>query len=426
MSVLLISLPPRRKLSAQGGDSPAAAAPGEWHYVFSSDGLAATRSGTAAAGLLPRADQVVAVVPAQDVCWQRVTLPKAAPARMRAALAGLLEEALLDDAEATHFALPPRASGGQLQWVAVLHQGWMAMLLSTLEQAGLHVDRVVPALAPADDGPLQGHFHSAPGDTEAAGSPDAAPWLSLASSSGVTHWRLTAGLSASALATLAGTPNLTEAPASWTATPAQAAAAEKWLGRPVQVRSEADALLASLASPWNLRQFELAPRMRGTRQAAELLRRLRGRDWRWARWGLVGLLLVNVIGINAWAWQQNRALEQRRQAMTDLLKTTYPNVRSVLDAPLQMQRETERLRAAAGRPGEGDLEVLIAAAASHWPDGLAPVQNLSFEGGVLTLMAPGFDGARLPPLQERLLPLGLQAAYAEGRLAIQRNSGRQP
>ena len=42
-------------------------------------------------------------------------------------------------------------------------------------------------------------------------------------------------------------------------------------------------------------------------------------------------------------------------------------VAPVLDAPLQMQRETEALRAAAGQAGDNDLEALMGAVATAWP-----------------------------------------------------------
>ena len=43
---------------------------------------------------------------------------------------------------------------------------------------------------------------------------------------------------------------------------------------------------------------------------------------------------------------------------------THPQVRAVLDAPLQMARENDLLRASAGRPGDTDLEPLLQAAAT--------------------------------------------------------------
>jgi general secretion pathway protein L len=85
-----------------------------------------------------------------------------------------------------------------------------------------------------------------------------------------------------------------------------------------------------------------------------------------------------------------------------------------------MTRETERLRAAAGRPGEADLEVLMAAAAGAWPDGLGPVQTLRFEPGRLTLSAGGWGEPQLVQFRERLLSAGYGAELAEGRVTVTR------
>ena len=65
---------------------------------------------------------------------------------------------------------------------------------------------------------------------------------------------------------------------------------------------------------------------------------------------------MQLAGLNVYAWQQRSAIESRRQAMAELLRATHPGVRTVLDAPLQMQRENERLRVAAGRAGDGSAD----------------------------------------------------------------------
>ena len=73
--------------------------------------------------------------------------------------------------------------------------------------------------------------------------------------------------------------------------------------------------------------------------------------------------------------------------MTELLRSSHPQVRSILDAPVQMQRETELLRAASGRAGAEDFETLLALAAVAWPDGQPPVQQVRFEAGRLMIAA---------------------------------------
>jgi general secretion pathway protein L len=111
-----------------------------------------------------------------------------------------------------------------------------------------------------------------------------------------------------------------------------------------------------------------------------------------------------------------------QQAQVSLLQSTHPQIRVVLDAPLQMQRELDRLRQAAGQPGEADLEAALAAAAAAWPAGQAPPQALRYERGRLTLSAAGMDGTQVSSMNERLQPLGWSVAAAGGALSLTRRN----
>ncbi|MCD0418583.1 type II secretion system protein GspL [Rubrivivax sp. JA1024] len=409
MAVLVLQIPARQRLASRSADEPAPArAPAEIDYVFSPDGLAVGSSGRAAPALLPRADSVVVLLADGDVAWQRITLPKAPPARLRAALAGLLEEALLDDEDALHFALPPQATAGAEAWVAVVHRGWLAGVVADLEAAGVAVDRVVPAVVPGTPG---GHFALPEGAAD-----DAAPWLTLVREDGIARLRTDGTLARALLA--ADVQGLR-----WTATPAAAAAAERFLGQPVAVIAEAARALDAARSAWNLRQFELAPRRRGLRVLRDTAQRLLAPEWRPVRWGLGALVAVQLVGLNAMAWQQRRAIDERQAAMTALLQQSFPGVRAVIDAPLQMRRETERLRAAAGRAGDGDLEALIGAAAAAWPEGQGPAQTLRYEPGRLTLGATGWSPPEIAAFRDRLRPAGYAAELADGRITVSRGNG---
>ncbi len=422
MSLLALLLPPRERLAARtaGGADAAANAvraggalklPAAWPFVFSTDGRSVAQQGTAAPALLPRAAQVVLVLAEGDVSWHRIDIPKAPPARLRAALLGVMEEALLEEDENLHFAVAEGSVGGQPGWVAVTHRPRLAAALAALEAAGLVVERVVVPAAPPAAGELaRGHFHT----TEDAG--EALPLLTLARPDGVTTVRLTGAL-ARALQ-----PDTSAEAARWTATPAAAAAAEHWLGAPVSLMTEAERALEAAQGGTNLRQFDLAARTRGTRALRGVGQRLLSREWRPVRVGLAVLVGVQLLGLNVHAWQQRQALDERRAEMKTLLTTTHPGVRVVLDAPLQMQRETERLRAAAGRPGDGDLEALMGAAAAAWPDGQGPVQTLNYDGSRLSLSVPGFAAPQLSQLQDRLRGSTVVAELNEGRLVLARQA----
>jgi len=415
MSLLLILLPPRTRLSARGADAAGNfRLPAELDFVFSTDGRSAAQTGRAAPALLPRADSLALVLADADVAWHLIDVPKANAARLRAALGGLLEEVLLDEDVALHIALGPDAAAGHRGFVAVVHKPWLTACIATLEGAGRQVDRVLPIVRPlAADGlavSVEGHFFDEPGQA------DAQPWLSLADATGVRCVRLAGDFAR----TLLPAEGSAAAPATWTATPSAAAMAEHFVAARVAVRTEAERALHAARDGFNLRQFDLASRHRGTRALADVGRRLMSPAWRPVRWAAAALVAVQLIGVNALAWQQSDAVAQRKQAMVDLLKTSHPGVRAVLDAPVQMQRETDRLRAAAGRTGDADLETLLAAAANAWPDGQGPVQTLRFETGRLTLAAAGWGEPQVLQFQERLLAAGYRAEFAEGRLTVTR------
>lgn len=421
MSLLVVQLPARERLGARasvGDTSTGLRLPTEWSFVFSADGRSPGPLSKATAGLLPKADSVVLVLALADVSWHRVLVPKAAPVRMRAALAGVLEDALLDADEATHLALAAGAAAGKTGWVAVTHGPRLAAALEALDAAGVSVERVVAASEPAADGTARGHVFTASAAESGVDAEDSAPWLALARDDGVLCMRLAGALSR-AMQPAQGVA------VRWSATPSAAIAAEKWLGSAVPLQTEAEHLFESAkespnsaTTSTNLRQFDLAVRHRGMRALRDAGKRFFSQEWRPVRWGVAALVALQVIGLNAYAWQQRQVLQGKRGAMDTLLRSAHPQVRTVLDAPAQMAGETERLRSTAGRVGAADFEALLGAAAAAWPDGQAPVQTLRFEAGRLTLAAPAWADGQVTAFRERLKASGYQVEYAEGRLSV--------
>lgn len=400
MTTLILQLPARER---QGYPTQPGA---ELTYATSSDGLTVGLSGHAGFAALPRTDDVVAVVPPTELSWHLITVPRAPVARLRAALGGILEDHLLDDDEQVHLALAPDARPGGSGWVAATHGPWLGAHITALEQAGHRVTRVVPSAWPSDA--PAGHFFQGPGDD----GPASAAWLALSDNTGVTCLRLD-----SALARARHAAWVTRA-TKWTALPASATAAERWLGAAVQVCPENEALLRASRSPWNLRQFAWAPRTRGTQWLRDAWALARTPQWRPLRWGLAALLGVQVLGLNLYAWQQRQHLQRQQAAIVDLLRASHPQVRAVLDAPVQMQRETELLRASAGRTGSSDLEPLLGAAARAWPDGLAPAQNLRYEPGRLQVSAAGWTPQQLAQFGDRIRQTGGSAESADGQVVV--------
>lgn len=405
---------------AQAGalDGDAVAALGAWagwSWAWQGSEGDAARSGHGGPTQWPAANETVLALPPELCTWHRLVLPKAPAGRLRAALGGLLEDTLLDDEADLHLALAPDATPGEPAWVVATPRAPLQALLAQVEGAGREVGRVVPLLMPALDGAApQAVFHV--GGT--AGDEHAPLQLDLSHGDGCTTLHAQGSLARALLARLGDTP-------ACKATPAAVAAAEHWWGQPVAVVTEAERLLqaaGAVGGRVNLRQFDLAVRHRGLRWLRDGAQRLMTPEWRWVRRGALAVVVLNLVGLNVLAWQQGRAVAAQKAALTDLLKQTYPNVRAVLDAPLQMRTETERLRAAAGKPGEADLEALMAAAAAAWPDGQGPAQQLQFEPGRLLVGATGWPEAQLNQFRDRLRAQGLQVDVAEGRVQLSRAS----
>lgn len=413
MSILVIQISPRSRLRSQGPGAVASDAHpnDEIVYALSPDGLVLESQGRCAATLLPKTDSVVAVLSDADVSWHRITLPKTSAARMRAALTGVLEEAILDDMDTTHFAIAPETSAGHQTWIAAVNRSWLRAELAILEKSSVFVDRIVPSAWPDD--PPTGHFSEVETDERGTTQTIGLTW---SHPDGVACLPLQGGLARAVIR-----PPL-PAGTRWSATPGAAAAAEQWLGQPVNVMQPAQRLLQAARTLWNLRQFDLARRNRGTRAVRDAMRRFLSSEWRPVRLGLITLLVAQIVGLNLWAWHQTSAINARRQAITAVLQNAFPQVRAVLDAPLQMQRELQSLRIQAGKPGETDFEPMMQAAAAAWPANQPPVNNLRYESGKLTLNIAGWGMPQIEEFRNRLQPAGWHVDAADGSATLTRSS----
>ena len=402
MSTLFITLP-----MPDGADAL-------YGYALSPDGRSLAQHGNTTAALLPnpgRAGEAVAVVPAQLLSWHRLTLPQGVSAqspRLRAVLEGLLEERLLDEPGQLHFALQPQARAGEPVWVAACSRPWLREHLQALEAAGRAIARVVPSHTPDAASPDGA-------SVLVTGTPESTQALCYGMGQAVVALPLTRDTAALLPSPEAAAPDSQphsppDAPPIH-AEPAVVAVAEQLLGRPVQLYSAAQTMLDAGASDWDLAQLEFANsgRQRMQRRLGSGLNGLlHAPAWRPARWGALALAAVALIGINARAWQERQQLQAKQATVRNILKTSFPKVQVVVDAPMQMAREVALLRQASGGLTPGDLEPLLAVAGealTALPPGSMPSQ---IEYGNHELRLRGLPAASLDAFRDRLQTQGAQ------------------
>ena len=387
MSSLIISL-------------PLTAASPHGLYAFT-EGQAGGALREAVAHLLPRTARnadVVAVLPPAALSWHAVALPagKALSGQaLRSLLVGLLEERVLDDVQQLHFALQPQWKPGHTHWVAVCRKDWLQAHLHTLEAADVPVQRIVPALWPAPAG-------AAPQLLATGTAPSG--WLWISAEQGVWGLPMPSGLEAVS-------PDLLSR-AQLSAEPAIAEWAQQHFHLQPNMVQPAERLFTAAQSEWDFAQGDLAATgsARWLKTVGRVQQSLwRSNAWRPARWGLAVLLVSQLLGLNAWAWKLQSDLRQRQAGMTQVVTQTFPEIQVVVDAPLQMRREVERLRQAAGQTGSDGLEPLLASLGQALPEGVT-LNALDFQSGELRL-----KDLRLTEVQAAQLPNQLQALQVQAR-----------
>ena len=347
-------------------------AQGQWDYVISSDGVNVNHVSQAPATRLPAGHgEVVAVLPWQMLSWHSVQLPPGTGSRKTAVLHSLLEESLLQDPQDNLLVTAPgsaavlRQGGNTL--VAVCNKQWLRQALAPLQDAGLPIQRLLPEFTPVPVGQAARLFLlNNNGRTGAVLCDATSVWL----------------LPSPALPVLqmAGEVQVL-------AEPAAVSDSERWSTQTPRILTTAQRLLLATHSGWDLAQDEWAQnrRLRGWRRLQNGLRHLWfAPSWRSARRGLLALVLVQLIGLNVWAWQEESQWAHRQQSLVQVFRQTFPAVTTVIDPVQQMRRELQTLRQQAGQLDNSDLESMLLALAAHWPD-KAAADTVDYQRGELRL-----------------------------------------
>jgi general secretion pathway protein L len=388
--------------------------------VLTHDGSEAAQQVLVPLALLPDADgaEIVAVVPAGLLSWHQVELPRGtlntgffqdshAP-RLRAVLDGLLEERLLDEPGQLHLAIAPQAKAQTKTWVVACDRHWLNAWLAALAQAGRPASRIVPELAPPDDSAGLASLNVVGTNED--------PKIMVCSTTGITHLPL----SVTTVALLAWPET-----AVVMAEPGVAALAEQNFKGRVTLQSSAQRAMAAVRSEWDLAQFDLL----NTRQkriekrvSKGLLSLLHAPQWRAARWAAVLLVIANVVGLQAWAWKERTELSDKRAAITNILTATFPDVRVVVDAPLQMARAVSDLQRQNGVVTNSDMEVMLERFKSVEPELKAPT-GIEFIAGELRMKGLGVATDGLAPIADKLQTHGYAVLLDGDVLVIKKATG---
>jgi general secretion pathway protein L len=329
------------------------------------------RAGSGPLTEIPRADEVVVIIPASRAVFVRALLPPGNPSKLSEVLAYAVEDRLLGDPETIHCAAGIRDPQGNAA-VAVVERAWLARTLQQLAAVGVRPKRMVSELflAPVQDG----------------------AWSIVWTGSG-GFARSSAEMGFALDATAHG-----EAPIALVLALQEAIAGDR-LPQRIVVHAQPDAapdlarwqqalpVPVEAGTPWQWQRAELTDgainllqgRFGPSRSGAELLSRYRVPAMLAA--GIVGAYVVIGIGDFLWlTWQKQRVQAE----MTREFRNLYPDAQ-VSDAPLQMRRKLAEEKRARGQPDTNDFLPLAANTANAIASLGARVQGMQYDRGKLQL-----------------------------------------
>ena len=393
--MLIVTLPSQRQPQA------------EWDFVLCDSRTRIVQAGQAQAALLPKSDrEVVGVIPWQQLSWHQVQVPSkikrllvsrnaSTPSflstgtqnasKSQTLMQGLLEEQTLQDIGQLHWiakaaepgssepqALPraqpvfqnddqsmsePTPNKSNTLWVACCDKNWLRLTLHTLESTGLVVQRLVPEFEPLKLGPPKWYCMNTSGELS----------IVMCTQSSVAGFDRETLLAMSAFH---GRSGLGQAERAWYdpkaaqvfATPESIAASSGLLGLTPELQTKAQRLVLASLSEWDFAQGEWAqgPARRWWRSMKKSWNVFwYAQEYQWAKWGLISVLGLQLLALNAWSWHQSRVIQHKTLAMKSIYMSTFPSATVVIDPKLQMTRELERLRQNKGLASPGDFEALL-------------------------------------------------------------------
>lgn len=293
-----------------------------------------------------------------------------------------------------------------MYWVGACDKAWLQAHLNAIKSAGMVVSRIVPEFAPTH-GETRVHV---------VGRVDQPLLVATGQRVGGV---MCLPFNNAALALLpracVGDEPVAQAVQLTFAEPAVAGLVERLLPGDIRPENRHARWLAATGAGWELAQFDLActSRARTFNRVWEAgVEMLQSRRWRFARWAMAVLLGIHVAGLNALAWQEKSALHAQRLSIQSMLVQTFPHVKVVVDAPLQMQRELAALEQSKGGASAFGLEAALnAIGAADLPD--QTLNAIEMANGEIKLKGLALASQELSGLSAQLSEQGF-AVVAEG------------
>ena len=373
----------------------------EWS-IFDRQGKVLRRGKDLLSGL-PQCDEAEIVVPASMVGFISAELPPGSQSKVLNALPFLVESGLISAPEDTHAVLAAQ-SGFQIV-VAVIQKSWVHNLLSKLARYEIYPIRMFPETLllelPYDGWAMVCRGHESFVRINASqGFP-----LDVDISSEVIPLLLTMAVQQS---------TKTKKPASislYGEVPKYVSDWASQLDIPIVRASNQEWIVSNNKPTVNLLQGEFQP-------SGGISRRLVA--FKSVVVALVCLMAMQIVFSMldyAIKFRENHKLDQE---MITQFKATFPNANTIVDAPLQMQRNLDDLKHGAGQSGNNDYISLLSTVTSSI--GVLPTERLKgmdYQNGkiILNLLMPDMDQTKA--LMQRLNTSGLVSTIENSHQSAQ-------
>jgi general secretion pathway protein L len=356
-------------------------------FALAADGGGIQREGmtslTELRTIVPSAQRVVLLLAASDVTLLSVQVPPMSPARLKAALPGLVEDRLIAD-PAESILVAGNAAADGMRTVAVVQRDWLDSIVNLFISFGARKLTVVPLqlCLPYQTGETSAAIHDIAGELELALRMNEQDGIGLAIFPEQGEQAEHAVLQ-TLHAMAAQLPVALYVPQSQTQAYAQAVESGAGQNEPITVHAENWALWIAGAGQATL---NLAT---GRQDAGGS--KFDWRKWRWPVTLAALLLAINILALNIDWWRMRSEADQLRASMTQIYRATFPKDTVIVDPLAQIKQKL----GAGQRGAPDDFTMLAAAFGEAWADmgqarGTTAISGLEYKDrSLLVRLKPG-------------------------------------